>query len=439
MALILTATDALSQRGGCEFPDPRCVPADEEERILQVLEQTPDGELFLRNDLAWPLPGRPMWSTSGTLADGSTCFFAALGDTSEVIGKKRGGPTTSRVPSGGLHPVRAEPTLDGRFLLVANYANTLAPGASVASFHKSSDCSLRLADSKSHEGSSVDSRRQQSAHVHALVPMRHGIAIATDLGQDLIFLYEVDDRDGTLRELSRTRTAPGSGPRHAVQHPLNASLVFVIHEMGQFVAVYELSLYLQSQHTPPGATAQPRSLRLVCRHSLVFQDSRSVLDDNGAWPSASDKAAEIVIRSDGQFLYASNRGPSADTVSVFQVLPGGQLAMRQRVDVARWPRGMALTHGDGFLLVAEQTHGTVTAYSVGRDDGRLSPTSFKSAAMPHTASLSALALGSSAALQAGAPLEGVTLAFPAPLLLLLAAWLWVGRRWKRAAAQCALL
>ena len=68
--LLLTATDALSDRGGCEFPDPGCVPSDEQERVLQVLEQAPQGELSRRGDLAWPLPGRPMWSTSSTLPDG---------------------------------------------------------------------------------------------------------------------------------------------------------------------------------------------------------------------------------------------------------------------------------------------------------------------------------------------------------------------------------
>ena len=197
------------------------------------------------------------------------------------------------------------------------------------------------------------------------------------------------------RRLDRTPAPPGSGPRHVLQHP-TAPYIYVIHEMGQFVSAFEQM---------PGRP----SLRLLSSHSLVLEHGIRAAD--GSWPAPYAKAAEIAITRDGAHLYATNRGIDADgpgqadvearnapgyrgtvdTVDVFDVRPDGRLAARQRVLVPQWPRGMALVRGDRYLLVAEQTTGSVASYAVA-PNGTLSATGFSAIGMPHTASLGVLEL-----------------------------------------------
>ena len=125
------------------------------------------------------------------------CMFATLANHQIRVLQNPGSAATAFepiqiVPSGGSTPVFATLSLDGKFLLVANYNSNDAPsGAGVSVFEIQPDCQLKTPYVATHHGSSVDSLRQLAAHTHGLVASyRHNIVYAFDLGMDTIFAYK---------------------------------------------------------------------------------------------------------------------------------------------------------------------------------------------------------------------------------------------------------
>lgn len=187
----------------------------------------------------------------------------------------------AEVFSGGHDPVHGSVSLDGRFLLVANYgastqtSNTTV--ASVASFGIGPDCSLTSLDVKIHSGSSVNPERQTAAHAHSVYAFKNGLIYSADLGMDMIFTYNLL-ADGRLEELARTNTSAGLGPRHIAEHP-RLPVMYVICEMGQVILTYRME--------------QGGALVLMQTSSLLLQ---GIFRGNGS------KAAEIATCQTGRLF-----------------------------------------------------------------------------------------------------------------------------------------
>jgi len=309
-------------------------------------------------DFPWWMGGLPVWLASSKAVSGLTCIFAALADKNVIA------PLADTVPgipiplreaaTGGKAPVHMTVTPDGKFLLAANYHGpdnaTTSDGAGVSSFAITSNdgmglgCGLELKDFVPHNGSGPDKSRQGGAHVHSVYASKDGHAFVCDLGQDLIFTYDLGT-DGELAELSRVSTAPGAGPRHLVEHPI-LDFVYSIQEMASTVSSYS-----------KGADGK---LELKQTLALVAGDGKS------SW------GGEIVILPDGSALYASNRG-SMNTITTFGVASDGMLTLQQRIEAPKFPRGMALAHGGSLLIVAGQEDSTVASFRV-NEGGNLTAT-----------------------------------------------------------------
>ena len=132
-------------------------------------------------------------------------------------------------------------------------------------------------------GKGAHPTRQNSPHTHMAIPTPDKKFLAvTDLGTDEIVLYDFD-----LRELSRTKLPPGSGPRHLVFSPdgtkaycsceLSSEAAFLSYQNGVFT-------YLFSKSTlPEGETCQnaPAAIRLQGDRLFVSNrghDSIAVFD-----------------------------------------------------------------------------------------------------------------------------------------------------------------
>lgn len=89
-------------------------------------------------------------------------------------------------------------------------------------------------------GSNVNPTRQSAAHAHqvTIVPWDDKLVNVVDLGSDLILTYNRDIDTGFLTELSRTETAPGSGPRHLV-YAEDSRHAFLTYELGNLISVLE--------------------------------------------------------------------------------------------------------------------------------------------------------------------------------------------------------
>lgn len=344
--------------GNCDGEDKGCVPQPEQEKVIQPLIVDSIGSITHGEpSLAISTEGSPIWLTTvgNSLDDG--CIVATIADKSEIFTHGRG--RTHYTPSGGVNPVYASVTADGKYLLVANYhgpddANT-STGASVASFSiNRADCSLELRDVKNHSGHSVNPKRQGGAHPHSIVAGLGGtqwstLAFACDLGMDQITIYNVS-KDGYLDALHAVPTAPGLGPRHMVLHP-HLPIWYVVDEMGESVLVFRSTKLVQ--------TLDLRAPGLSCNQS---------------------KSAEIVITPSGGAVFATDRG-CQNTVTSFVVQEDGRLEQKRRADAPRFPRGMYLTLGN-VLLVAGQSHTEIWSYIVTEDAEIELASKFKGSSLP---------------------------------------------------------
>mmetsp|Transcript_46771 Transcript_46771/g.130235 ORF Transcript_46771/g.130235 Transcript_46771/m.130235 type:complete len:405 (-) Transcript_46771:129-1343(-) len=342
---------------GCDGSDEGCQHGGNLEHVIRAIEVTTEGALKPRPDLSIDAGANPVWMATAKQGV-QTCLFVARADKNDIVAFAIGqvgaasaaGPPTS---SGGAAPVYAE-AMDN-VLLVANYHGpdnaTTSDGAAASTLLILPGCELKFADTQPHSGSSINPERQGGAHVHSFVAAaafvyQRPIAYACDLGMDAIFAYSVG-ADGKMGLESVTKTPPGSGPRHLVQHP-KANYVYVISEMAMTVTVYK--------QTEVGNRAHLEASQTV-----------SLLPTGDC--GEGSKAAELAILPDGSALYATNRG-RLNTVTVFSILSDGTLRQKQQLQAPAFPRGMALARGGSVLLVAGQSHTSVSSFLVGVD-GRL--------------------------------------------------------------------
>lgn len=195
-----------------------------------------------------------------------------------------------REPSGGTSPCHL--TLGAGRLWAAHYADARfaslpvqADGrlGSAASWPSCSgdDCrpGPRRAE-KAPPGSQADSGHD-APHAHMLQPSPDGRwLLGTDLGRDRLLVWALTDATpaAALHELA---LSPGSGPRHFVFHPQDASLVYVLQEESSTLSTVALT------------AGGPRLL-----------DETPVLPAGFAGTSY---ASDLLVAPGGRHLYALNR------------------------------------------------------------------------------------------------------------------------------------
>ncbi|MDF9750137.1 beta-propeller fold lactonase family protein [Arthrobacter sp. ES3-54] len=191
-------------------------------------------------------------------------------------------------------------------------------------------------------------RQERPSRAHAALTLADGRVMTTDLGHDLLRIWNV--RSGPGRA-SGTGLGPvledevvlprGSGPRHLVQHP--GGNVFVVTEYSIEVAVAVLS--------PDSGDFR-----------LGFVGPATA---GGALPG--DSAAEIALAAGGRHAYVGVRG--SNRLSVLEVEAGGA-ALRPVADVpsgGNWPRHH-LVRG-GSLHVAHERSGDVVTFPLDAESG----------------------------------------------------------------------
>jgi 6-phosphogluconolactonase len=249
----------------------------------------------------------------------------------------------NRVPSNGTSTAHLTIDRTRHWLLVANYGS-----GSVASFALKSDGSIgEMVDFHQHSGSSVNPHRQMGPHPHeAVLSPDNRFLLVPDLGLDKVFVYALDSATGKLTLASTTDARPGFGPRHML-FGKGGKFVYVLGEMASAVAVMsydkkngKLTLMENIDTIPPQLTTENNS-------------------------------AELALSSDGQFLYATNRGH--DSVTVFKVnAANGKLTNVQNIPTqGRTPRGMSLDADGTHLLTGNQDSNTITVFDRDTRTGKL--------------------------------------------------------------------
>jgi 6-phosphogluconolactonase len=261
------------------------------------------------------------------------------------------------VRSGGAGPTYASIHPSGKFVLVANYF-----GGSVAVLPILRDGRLGAVTDIKQDSGTVGPKKATNAppgsfafsghdrtHAHMIQADASGrFVLHADLGLDHIFVWKFDERTGVLtaNDPPSISLPPGDGPRHFSFHP-NGRWCYSLQEEGSNIVLFDYD----------SATG-----RLTSRQTI------SSLPPGFA---GSNFSSEILVSSDGRFVYAGNR--LHDSVGIFSVGKNGELKfVGEEWTRGNYPRSFSFDPTGQFFYVCNQRADNVTAFRVNRRSGALS-------------------------------------------------------------------
>ena len=260
------------------------------------------------------------------------------------------------VSSEGANPTHLSIHPSGRFVLVASYF-----GGTVAVLPIHPNGELGPASDVVHDQGTVGPEHAASAppgsfaisghdhpHAHMVLPDSAGrFVFAADLGLDCIFVWKFDAEKGKLIPSDPPYVAlpAGDGPRHFAFHP-SGRWFYSLQEEGSTVVAFDYD---------------PGHGRLTAKQTI------SSLPKGFA---GSNFPAEVMISSDGNFLYASNR--LHDSVAWFSIGATGTLTYRgEEWTRGDHPRAFNFDPTGNFFYVCNQFADALTTFRINRTTGAL--------------------------------------------------------------------
>lgn len=231
----------------------------------------------------------------------------------------------------GVHPCFVEFSDTLNTLLVANYTS-----GSLSIFEAQIDGRIIPNETViQHEGSGPQTDRQEGPHAHSItIAPNNKTAYAADLGADRVFLYNLEDLNAPLAPIV---VSPGAGPRHIAFHP-KGEVMALLNELNNTVSIYspnENGLY----------TNEVQTINMLPSDFKEFS-----------------KAADIHFTTDGQYLFASNRGHNSLVAFKFD-------SESQTLQLLDWtptegetPRNFMILND--LLLVANQDTNNIAVFKI---------------------------------------------------------------------------
>ena len=260
------------------------------------------------------------------------------------------------VSAGGAGPTYISIHPSGRFLFVANYF-----GGSVAVLPILSDGRLGDATDIRNDAGKLGPTKATNAppgsfafsghdrtHAHMIQADPTGrFVLHVDLGLDQIFVWKFDENKGVLtpNDPFSVSLPAGDGPRHFHFHP-NGRWFYSIQEEGSTIVLFDYDT----------ATGQ-----------LASRQTISTLPPGFA---GSNFCSEILVSSDGKFVYAGNR--LHDSIGIFAVGPNGDLTfLEEEWTRGNYPRSFSFDPTGRFLTCCNQRADNVAIFEVNRTTGSL--------------------------------------------------------------------
>jgi 6-phosphogluconolactonase len=287
-----------------------------------------------------PLPGmrKPGKSLPMTLNADRTRLYAVLRGEPLVVASYGIAAHTGRLTHLGnadLPASMAYVSVDrsGRFLLSASYGDSLV--------------AVNAIDANGCVGAVTQIVATQPQSHAVLADANNRYVLATSVTGEVVHQFTFDARTGTLAaNLPPAISLPaGTGPRHIAFHP-DGKRLYVLGESDASVTVFDYD-------SDTG------------RLSLK-QSNRAIADNLTGAPSAAD----LHVRPDGRFLYASER--TSSTLSTFAIDPGtGTLQFIESLPTEACPRAFNLDPTGRWLFSVGQLSNHLTVYAIDADSGRL--------------------------------------------------------------------
>ena len=254
----------------------------------------------------------------------------------------------NQLPGGGADTSYISLDKTGRFALAANY-----DGGNIAVFPLKPDGSLgeRTAFVQ-HTGSGPNPQRQTHAYAHSIITdPSNRFALAADLGVDKIFVYRFDEKTGALATNNPpfVQVTSGSGARHVKFAP-NGHRVYLINEIASTVVAFDWD-------GTTGTLAQ-------------FQTISTLPEDF----KGANACAEMEIRADGKFLYASNRGHNSLAVFAIDETTGRLTPVQTISSGGKTPRNFAFDPTGKWILCTNHDSSNAVVFRMDETTGKLTQT-----------------------------------------------------------------
>ncbi|MGP7819220.1 lactonase family protein [Niallia sp. 01092] len=196
-----------------------------------------------------------------------------------------------------------------------------------------------------HTGTGPNKARQEKPHMHfvGFTPDEKYV-VSVDLGIDKLDTYKLTN--GVLEEVSSLSTKPGSGPRHIAFHP-NGKFAYIMTELSS--EVIALSYDAES--------GSFKELQYISTLPTDFTEN--------------NQGSAIHLSSDGNFVYAGNRGHNS--IAIFSVnKETGELQYVDRTSTeGNWPRDFVLDPTEQFLVASNEQSDTLTLFARDQATGKL--------------------------------------------------------------------
>lgn len=280
------------------------------------------------------------------------------GTVSAFAVNKTDGQLTSlnTVRSGGAGPTYVSIHPSGRFLLVANYF-----GGSISVLPIRPDGQLGNATDIKIDAGKIGPTKATNAppgsfaisghdrtHAHMIQSDPSGrYVLHVDLALDKIYIWKFDKQKGTLtaNDIPSISLPAGDGPRHFHFHP-NGRWFYSIQEEGSTIVLFDYD-------------AQAGQLT-----------ARQTISTLPAGFAGSNFCSEILVSSDGKFVYAGNR--LHDSIGIFSVGPNGKLTfVGEEWTRGNYPRSFSFDPTGQFLYCCNQRADSVAVFQVNRKTGKL--------------------------------------------------------------------
>jgi len=260
------------------------------------------------------------------------------------------------IGSGGAGPTYVSIHPSGGYILVANYF-----GGSVAVLPILADGRLGAFTDIKNDVGKIGPAQAASApsgsfavsghdrpHAHMIQADPSGrYVLHAELGLDKIFVWKFDDKKGVLipNEPPAISLPPGDGPRHFHFHA-NGRWLYSIQEEGSTIVLFDFD---------------PATGRLTSRQTI------STLPPGFA---GSNFCSEILVSSDGRFVYAANR--LHDSIGIFSIGSNGTLTyLGEEWTRGDYPRSFNFDPTGQFLYCCNQRADNITIFRVDRKTGGL--------------------------------------------------------------------
>ncbi len=286
----------------------------------------------------------------------------AVSETGDTPGERSGGAAAFKVEADGsltllnqqvthgAAPCYVSTDRGGRLLFAANYhSGTLTvfpilPGGALA----------EASQVIQHQGHSVFSPNQDSAHAHSILPdPANRFVLAADLGMDQVRIHRLDAANGQLVFHGAAHLRPGAGPRHIVFHP-NQRWVYVSNELDSSVTAFQWD----------GEAG-----------SLSEMGTLPTLPPVPAKPA--NAVADLHLTPDGRFLYVSNRGHNSLARYAVDARSGTLTALGHTPSGGNGPRGFDISPEGRWLVCAHQHSNDVFVFEIDPLTGDLRPNAEK--------------------------------------------------------------